>query len=286
MTNGQWMGEWDQWARSKHVEDTRHGRAFFKENDIRIVTGYGQIQAWFKQQLELGRSQLIRDDYAWWHRNGEDGSTGKLLIGIEGVQQVFFDDNIDRDTLRIVDPRSSKTFESVPPQLTLGKVCLRVDPLQAMLLEDYFWNIFDDAGPINDALDFASSKALEEASEREREEAAREREEAAEKGQKKKDAVHEDELEVQLDENDESREAIEVGDLEDLTEILKSAGIDVNLFGAKGSTYKTVQTLYQELLEGKCYLKRNDTAAAEAKDDTGAAEAKQEYPLLRVMEVV
>merc|ERR1712110_705400 len=81
----------------------------------------------------------------WWHHNNETPTAGKLLIGIEGVQQAFFDDNIGNEVsgFKIVDPRAADTFMPKELDKCLGKVCLRVDPMEAILKDVYFIDLFN-----------------------------------------------------------------------------------------------------------------------------------------------
>lgn len=142
ITNGNWEGEWDQWARSGSQVDTRGGRAFMREQGLEVVKGYTGLQTWWKEQLMQSKTSLIREDFAWWHHSGEVTTAGKLLIGISDVQQVFFDDNIGDTECRIVDPRFATTFLPVPPMNCLGYACVQVDTLQAMLNDSYFIDAF------------------------------------------------------------------------------------------------------------------------------------------------
>merc|ERR1712038_237266 len=72
-------------------------------------------------------------------------TAGKLMIGIEGVRQAFFDDNIGNEVsgFKIVDPRAADTFMPRNLDKCLGKACLRVDPMEAILKDSYFIDLFN-----------------------------------------------------------------------------------------------------------------------------------------------
>jgi hypothetical protein len=44
MTNGNYEGEWDQWARTKSGEDTREGRNYLQDSGVEVVYGYSKIK--------------------------------------------------------------------------------------------------------------------------------------------------------------------------------------------------------------------------------------------------
>jgi len=82
----------------------------------------------------------LKDDWAWWQWNGELSSCGKLVTLIPGRKptlQMFFDDNIDQGDIRIVDCRDANG-KPLPQAQVLGRICVKVNPVEAVLDEDYF----------------------------------------------------------------------------------------------------------------------------------------------------
>lgn len=302
MTNGNWEGEWDQWARSENATDTRDGRNYFKENGLRILNGYNKIRGWMRQQVRKGRSQLIRDDFAWWHWNSEVSSCGKAMVGIKDVSQIFFDDNIGADGLRIVDARCAKTFESVDQILQPGMCCVRVDTLRAMLTEDYFKEELEQAASNIHGLRSPDSadEAIREArwkgytSSDEQDDEEEQDMQASSLSRKRGSWKEKDPHLMQLQSTDDSSsDALEVTDADHLDKVLRDSGVDVEKFGATGTTYKTVATLFNEIKEGKCFLKRDvdrdSLGGSQSEPAAGGDEAAKEktiMPIVRVLEVV
>mmetsp|Transcript_35251 Transcript_35251/g.101388 ORF Transcript_35251/g.101388 Transcript_35251/m.101388 type:complete len:710 (-) Transcript_35251:114-2243(-) len=145
-TNGPEDKTWDSWAKSKPKpkEDTRQGRTFISEVlKAKTVEGLDSLQIWMDSHLTAQSTSAIKDDWAWWQFHGETALAGKLLPLIGGArqtQQIFFDDNIDLDDARIVDCRAP-TGESVPSEISLGQgICVKVNPVEALLENDYFYN--------------------------------------------------------------------------------------------------------------------------------------------------
>lgn len=142
-TNGVNDGDWDKWGKSKSSDDTRNGRAFLQEMGVETVEGYNDLRAWIVQQVQNGKSLAIKDDYAWWHHGGEVSLGGKLLLDLPGVRSIFFDDNIGNDEgtdAKIIDCRD-QNFSPIDFDETFERFLCRVNPLWAILDEDYFFKL-------------------------------------------------------------------------------------------------------------------------------------------------
>jgi hypothetical protein len=143
-TNGPKDATWDAWARGKPKPkvDTRNGRHFITNSlKAKTVDGTANIQKWMKAHLLAQGTAAIKDDWAWWQFNGEQSYAGKLLTVIGGkkpTQQIFFDDNIDHNDVRIVDCRDAGG-SVIPHAKSLAKLCVKVNPVEAMLDNDYFF---------------------------------------------------------------------------------------------------------------------------------------------------
>jgi len=142
-TNGPESANWDSWAKQKPKPkvDTRNGRHFIHEvNNWQTVEDFPDIQKWMKKMLMSQEMCAIKDDWAWWQWHDETSEAGKLLTvigGKEETRQVFFDDNIDHENLKIVDARDA-TGNPVPVEKALGKLCVKVNPVEALLDDLYF----------------------------------------------------------------------------------------------------------------------------------------------------
>merc|ERR1719204_2291105 len=94
-----------------------------------------------RYHLRKQATSAIKDDWAWWQWNGEQATAGKLMPLIAGdnaPRQVFFDDNIEVDDLRIVDCRTPEG-DAMPAPVCLGTgMCVRVNPVEALLSQEYF----------------------------------------------------------------------------------------------------------------------------------------------------
>lgn len=143
-TNGPPESTWDSWAkqRPKPKVDTRHGREFIdKTLKAKTVDGMAKLAKWMKDHLLSQGTTAIKDDWAWWQFCDEQAHGGKLLTIIPGkmqTQQVFFDDNIDHDDPRIVDIRDPNG-QPLAPSKTMNKICIKVNPVEALLDDDYFF---------------------------------------------------------------------------------------------------------------------------------------------------
>lgn len=266
-TNGNWEGEWDQWSRSAAAEDTRNGRAFLKKQGWKSVQGYVNLQSWFEEQLRRSKSHILREDFAWWHWNKEVSTAGKLLIGIDRVQQVFFDDNIGTSSFRIVDPRASTNFMPKSVRKCLGAACIRVDALQAMVDENYFVQAFAKSERRPDVLwrDDVDSSAAGSEPDAPRPSIKQERGELSQfsSGFREESRSDGEDSSVHSSDVDEAEwnkgETLTITDIDNLRSILEAEGVSVDRFGAPGTTYKSLQNLHQELMDGKCCMKKVDT---------------------------
>lgn len=71
--------------------------------------------------LEYCLPIIIKEDYNYWNQNGRDATHGKCIKGCDFLQQIFFDDN---NCVNVIDSQNAKF--------------IRVNPLEALLDEDYF----------------------------------------------------------------------------------------------------------------------------------------------------
>jgi hypothetical protein len=143
ITNGPTDASWDAWAKTKPKpdKDTRAGRDYIKKVlKCKTHEGIPKIQQWMRDHLLKQTTAAIKDDWAWWTWNEEKSSCGKLLTLIGGkspTKQLFYDDNVEADDARIVDCRDANG-STMPNQRTLGKLCVKVNPVEAVLDDDYF----------------------------------------------------------------------------------------------------------------------------------------------------
>eukprot|EP00928_Gymnodinium_smaydae_P016291 TRINITY_DN16089_c0_g1_i1.p1 TRINITY_DN16089_c0_g1~~TRINITY_DN16089_c0_g1_i1.p1 ORF type:complete len:3624 (+),score=981.26 TRINITY_DN16089_c0_g1_i1:76-10947(+) len=136
-TNGPQDASWDSWANSKPKLDTRDGRSFIQNHlKAKRVDGQKGIAKWLKSHLNSGSSCAIKDDWAWWQFHNEQAVAGKLMPILPGIDQIFFDDNIEWDDTRIVDCRDSRGMH-LPPSVA-SRFCCKVNPVEALLDEHYF----------------------------------------------------------------------------------------------------------------------------------------------------
>lgn len=143
VTNGPLECTWDAWAKQspKATKDTRNGRIFIQSKvSVQIVEGIDDISDWMQAHLMRQATAAIKDDWAWWTWNNEVATYGKLLAVVGGdraPKQLFFDDNVDFKDARIVDIRDAEG-KPMPPELTVNRLCTKVNPVEAMLDDDYF----------------------------------------------------------------------------------------------------------------------------------------------------
>lgn len=262
MTNGNWEGEWDDWGRSKVTEDTRGARDFFVQQGIETVDGYANLQAWFKQQLKTSKSNMIRDDFAWWHKNGEASSAGKVMIGLKSARQIFFDDNIGVDECRIIDPRTADDFQPVPADICLGASCVRADPLQAMLHESYFLDAYTRAisradAETNKLWILPKRRKTDKNRSSTYSDTTFSRQTMLSRGTRTTLSLCSESRTVSSPNQEQSNDYLGGPDVDSLTGLLDSAGVNLELFGAPGTTYKSVEDLHAEIKAGKSKLMMN-----------------------------
>jgi hypothetical protein len=148
-TNGPEDSTWDAWAKAKPKpeKDTRDGRTYIKEVlKAKTVEGIDDLQAWMRSHMATQATSAIKDDWAWWQFHGERAYAGKLLPligGPETTRQVFFDDNIDLDDPRIVDCRDPSGRPVSAAAALDGGLCVKVNPVEAVLEDDYFFQKLD-----------------------------------------------------------------------------------------------------------------------------------------------
>mmetsp|Transcript_78094 Transcript_78094/g.215947 ORF Transcript_78094/g.215947 Transcript_78094/m.215947 type:complete len:458 (-) Transcript_78094:119-1492(-) len=142
-TNGPSEASWDEWAKAKPAPeiDTREGREYVREVlKAKTVDGFQQLQAWMHSHLMSESTAGIKDDWAWWHANGEECIAGKVLPligGLRATSQIFFDDNIEINDPRIVDCRDPNGL-AIPASKSLSRLCVKVNPIEALFDHDYF----------------------------------------------------------------------------------------------------------------------------------------------------
>jgi hypothetical protein len=142
-TNGPQDDPWDAWAKRKPKAktDTRAGREYIKRTlKSETVENYSNVQKWMRAHLTKQVTAAIKDDWAWWTWNDEDPRAAKLMTligGKEETKQIFFDDNIEHTNARIVDCRAADNMP-LPSTQTLNKLLVKVNPVEALLDEEYF----------------------------------------------------------------------------------------------------------------------------------------------------
>eukprot|EP00434_Breviolum_minutum_P029015 symbB.v1.2.025664.t2/scaffold2506.1/size77480/1 len=167
----------------------------------------------------------IKDDWAWWQFHSEQAHAGKLMTLLRRKEsaQVFFDDNIEPFDARIVDCRDEYD-KSVADIIALEKYLVKVNPVEAMLDENYFWRKL--LATQGDHMDVGSSligvqKQLADVEE----EKGTLQKQLANMGQQIKNLMEENRRMKQ-------QRRIPVRDENDLHSILQKDGIDVKQFGA------------------------------------------------------
>lgn len=139
-TNGPTEGAWDQWSKSKAESDTRDGRNFLKGLGVHLVDGVEALHKWMVELVKESKSAAIKDDFAWWHYNGEVSQAAKLMPQVKDARSIFFDDNIgnaDLSDAKIVDSRDLD-FSPIAFENAFNKGLFKVNPLMAILDDDYF----------------------------------------------------------------------------------------------------------------------------------------------------
>mmetsp|Transcript_30427 Transcript_30427/g.70058 ORF Transcript_30427/g.70058 Transcript_30427/m.70058 type:complete len:447 (+) Transcript_30427:71-1411(+) len=137
-TNGPKESTWDAWvkAKPKPLEDTRNGRAFFAKEGAKCMDGMIAIASYFESLLIAETTVAMKDDWAWWTWHKEASHAGKLMLALENANVLFFDDNIEVLDAHIVDCREADG--SVMTRERIKESCVRVNPVEALLNEDYY----------------------------------------------------------------------------------------------------------------------------------------------------
>ena len=87
------------------------------------------------------RCLALRDCWDWWNANGEVGHAGKPLLlnpGDRSTHEIFFDDNVLADRIKIVDARDAATGDVLPFEDVRDVYVVRVDPVQVLLSPTYY----------------------------------------------------------------------------------------------------------------------------------------------------
>lgn len=133
--------------------NVNYGIDFYgSHNNVKIYSGFNEIDNFFQEQYSKGSVLGIRDCYHWWASQSETFGSGKLFFlsdehfnsNSERVRQIFFDDNLHIDEFRskrklIVDVRDVGTGDSIGDVEGLfGRFCVKVEPLKAIMNRRYF----------------------------------------------------------------------------------------------------------------------------------------------------
>lgn len=253
-TNGPEQKSWDSWVKSSPPpkSDFREGREFIRrELKCKTVEGMANVQKWMGKTLAAQQTAAIKDDWAWWQFKGETAEAGKLLTLIPRIKshQVFFDDNIDHKDCRIVDCRDEKGA-AIPPTTSLNKYCVKVNPVEASLDNDYFYRLLLRAQ--GHSLDVGASmlglqKQLTEVEE-----------EKADYAKQVNDLNHQLKTLMQENRRMKLQRRINVRDEGELSSLLsKYNDIDLSMFDQQG--FRSISELYFELDQGHCGLEVNES---------------------------
>ncbi|CAK0894799.1 unnamed protein product [Prorocentrum cordatum] len=253
-TNGPDAKSWDSWVKSSPPPktDSRDGREYIRrELKCKTVDGISNVQKWMGKHLAAQQTTAIKDDWAWWQWKGETAEAGKLLTLIPKIKshQVFFDDNIDHKDCRIVDCRDEKGG-AIPANTALNKYCVKVNPVEAILDNDYFYRKLLHAQ--GDSLDVGASmlglqKQLTEVEE-----------EKADYAKQVNDLNHQ--LKTLMEENRRMKlqRRINVRDEGELSSLLsKYKEVDLSMFDQQG--FRSISELYFELEHGHCGLETTES---------------------------
>jgi hypothetical protein len=134
------LGTLKRHPENESIEEFHSGR--IEEGQVTIYNDFASIYVAMQESLYKSASFAISDDYNYWNSNGEKAEFGKLMLVDENdysVQHIFFDDNIDLETSKIVDVRDMVTGEALPFKKCINKYIFRVDPYRAIVENDYFY---------------------------------------------------------------------------------------------------------------------------------------------------
>eukprot|EP00435_Cladocopium_sp_Y103_P040130 s97_g10.t2 len=252
-TNGPEDQPWDNWARTrpKPTNDSRNGKVWAKQVlKPRVVEGMMGFRKFCTDHLTKQATAAIKDDWAWWQFHSEQANAGKLMTLLRRKEsaQVFFDDNIEPFDARIVDCRDEYD-KTVADSIALEKYLVKVNPVEAMLDENYFWRKLlatqGDQVDVGASL-FSVQKQLADAEE--------------EKGAlMKQNNRYCQQLKTLMEENRRMKQQrrIHVRDENDLHSILQKDGIDVKQFGT--GRFKPLANLYAEIEREACWLQENES---------------------------
>lgn len=249
-TNGPKDADWDRWAKAKPTKDTRNGRRFIEVSNYATVEGIPNIQKWMKKHLDAQMTSAIKDDWAWWQFNKEDPRSGKLLPVIKGITQLFFDDNIEHDISRIVDCRDSNG-NPVPVEASLNKLCVKVNPVEALLDDEYFlMKLRMCTGETQIDTGSKVAKAQRQISEMEEKQRNLERQLDMMAHQLKTVTLDNQRMRM--------KNKVDPKDQNDLSELLQKNGIDLSAQEPDGNNkVKTVADLWGEIESGDCWLEQD-----------------------------
>lgn len=121
-----------------------------KSGEVNIIKGGKEIFEFINDNSSKGKmnSFCINDHYETWYGNGKKETVGKPMLinpNNKDVEVFFFDDNITKDELSIVDCRDTNTGKTIQDKKIKEKYLIRVDTLKAAEDENYFLNIIKKA---------------------------------------------------------------------------------------------------------------------------------------------
>lgn len=109
---------------------------------VKVLSGMDDI---FKHIHDWKGGALgLRDYYPWWRDNAEECSAGKpfRVYKESSSLSIFFDDNIERNDMHIVDVRDS-TGKQIPLNEALNKYIVKAEPWLAIQNQNYFLEAID-----------------------------------------------------------------------------------------------------------------------------------------------
>ena len=121
-----------------------------KNGEVNIIKGGKEIFEFINDNSTNGKinSFCINDHYETWYGNGKKETVGKPMLinpNNKDVEVFFFDDNITKDELSIVDCRDINTGKTIKDKKIKEKYLIKVDTLKAAEDENYFLNIIKKA---------------------------------------------------------------------------------------------------------------------------------------------
>jgi len=217
----------------------------------KTVEGIPQLQQWMKQHLMAQRTAAIKDDWAWWQWHGEVGKAGKILTlipGKEETKQLFFDDNVGHNDARIVDCLDANGAV-VPLEEGLNKLYTKVNPVEAVLDDDYFLRKLQQCH--GEKMEMSEGGLLEFHKQlTEVEEERNELKKQIKNLSKQLQQVSEENRHIKFERR------INVRDETQLRELLAKE-CDVNAFGQEGK--RSITQLFTDIIQGNCWLEHDET---------------------------